>query len=246
MEHKRNKKKHMIEPHTTLAIVALAALIHASFQLGVSVLTLLSGHSLSVKRSQFRVFRLTSSFVFGAGTMTLLLLSFLALLFIAITTAQNQHLIWSITTGLLLGVGIAVSFTYYRRGPGTMLWIPRGMADFLTKRTRSTRRSAEAFSLGMTSVFGELLFIIAPLAVSAYALIHLPSLWMIIGILLYLALSMLPLVLVWALVGNGFSISRIQRWREKYKMFLQYSAAAGLIVLGAFTFVNEVMGALVS
>lgn len=232
----------MNDPYIALAIVALAALIHASFQLGVSVLTLLSGHSLSVKRSQFRVFRLTSSFVFGAGAMTLLVLSFFALLFHHITTLENQHLIWSVLTGLLFGVGIAVCFTYYRRGPGTMLWIPRGMAEFLTKRTRATRRSAEAFSLGLASVFGELLFIIAPIAVSAYALIHLPSYWLIVGILFYLALSMLPLMFVWTLVGHGYSISRIQQWREKHKLFLQYCAAASLIVLGAFTFVHEVLG----
>lgn len=227
-----------------LAIVGLAALIHASFQLGVSVLTLLSGHSLSVKRSQFRIFRLTSSFVFGAATMTILLLSFCVLFLNYLTTSDNQLLLWSIISGLLIGVGIAVLFTYYRPEKGTSLWIPRSFARFLTDRTTATKRSAEAFSLGLASVFGEALFLIAPLAVSAYALIQLPSYWQVVGILYYVVVSLSSLILVWILVGYGRKLSRIQRWREKNKWFLQYCAAAGLVILGAFTFVHEALGGL--
>ena len=59
----------------SLAIVALAGLIHASFQLSVSVLTLLSGHTIGSKRSNAKLLRLTTSFVIGAGVMTVLLLS---------------------------------------------------------------------------------------------------------------------------------------------------------------------------
>lgn len=235
----------MIETYIALAIVGFAALIHASFQLGVSVLTLLGGHSLSVKRSHIRVFRLTTSFVFGAATMTLLLLSTLVLLLNYLSTAENTFLIWSVISGLLIGVGIAVWFTYYRRAPGTSLWIPRGVADFLTTRTKATKRSAESFSLGMSTVVGELLFIIAPLSVAAYALLQLPSYWQLVSLLIYVVVSISSLLAVWALIGYGHKISRIQKWREKNKHFLQYCAAAGLIILGAFTFVNEVMGAIV-
>ena len=227
-----------------LAIVGLAALIHASFQLGVSVLTLLSGHSLSVKRSQLRIFRLTTSFVFGAATTTILLLSFFVLFLNYIMTADNTLFLWSIISGLLIGAGLAVWFTYYRPGKGTALWIPRGFARFLTERTTTTQRSAEAFSLGVASVLGEILFLIAPLAVSAYALIHLPSYWQIASIVTYVAVSLSSLLIVWALVGYGRKLSSIQRWREKHKWFLQYCAAAGLVVLGAFTFVNEALGGL--
>lgn len=235
----------MDDTYIALAIVGLAALIHASFQLGVSVLTLLSGHSLSAKRSQFRVFRLTTSFVLGAATMTILLFATLTLLLSHLTTAANQNLLWCVIAGLLVSVGIAVWLTYYRHGSGTSLWIPRGFADFLASRTKVTKRSAEAFSLGLTSVIGELLFIIAPLSVSAFALLHLPSYWQLAGILLYVAVSLSSLIIVWALVGYGHKLSRIQRWREKHKTFLQFCAASALIILGAFTFVNEVLGGLV-
>lgn len=225
----------------TLGIVTLAALIHASFQLGVSVLTLLSGHSFSRKRSQFRVFRLTTSFVAGVAIMSLLLLSTLALFLGYITTDQNHLLLWSIISGLLIGVGIAVWTLYYRPGKGTRLWIPRGFAKFLTDRSKATQRSAEAFSLGVSSVLGELPFLIAPLSVSAYALIHLPVIWQVIGIGLYVIISLSSLGVVWMMVGGGRKLSSIQAWREKNKLFLQFMAAAGLLVLGAYTYVNEAL-----
>lgn len=65
---------------SSLAIVALAALIHASFQLSLSVLTLLSGHAIGTKRSQAKVLRLSWGFIIGVGVMTLLVLSFISLL----------------------------------------------------------------------------------------------------------------------------------------------------------------------
>ncbi|HMS93594.1 MAG TPA: hypothetical protein PKD28_04350 [Candidatus Saccharibacteria bacterium] len=226
---------------TTLGIVALAALIHASFQLGVSVLTLLSGHSLSRKQSQFRVFRLTTSFVAGVATMSLLILSFFALFLGYVTTDDNHVLLWSIISGLLIGVGIAIWVFYYRPGEGTRLWVPRGIAAFLTDRTKATKRSAEAFSLGLATVLGELPFLIAPLAVSAYALIHLPAAWQVTGIALYVIISLSSLVIVWMLVGGGHKLSAIQAWRERHKRFLQFVAAAGLLILGTYTYVNEAL-----
>lgn len=229
---------------TALAIVGLSALIHASFQLGASVLTLLSGHSLSVKRSQFRIFRLTSSFVFGAAVTTLLLISFFALIFSYITTAENTILLWSIVSGLAIGVGFAVWFTYYRPGPGTSLWVPRGLAHFLSDRSAATKRSAESFSLGVTSVLGEILFIVAPLVVAAYALVHLPTFWQVISLLVYTLVSLSSLLAVWWISLRKHKLSRIQSWREKNKTFLQYCAASGLVILGGFTFVYEALGGL--
>jgi hypothetical protein len=43
------------------------------------------------------------------------------------------------------------------------------------------------------------------------------------------------------LIGSGHSLSRIQRWREANKHFLQFAAGAGLIVLGGYLYVNEVV-----
>lgn len=225
----------------SLAIIALAALVHASFQLSVSVLTLLSAHTLGAKRSRFKLLRLTTSFVFGVGLMTLLLLSFVSLLLLSLFGTETPQVIWAIACGLAAGVAISIWLYYYRREKGTTLWIPRSFAKYLTDRTRSTKLCAEAFGLGLSSVVGELLFVAAPIFISALVLIQLPPIWQLVGIGIYTLISMLSLIIVWISISSGHSLSRIQKWRESNKYFLQFASGAGLIVLGFFVYVNEII-----
>lgn len=226
---------------SSLLVVSLAALIHASFQLSVSVLTLLSGHAIGAKRSQAAVLRLTTSFVFGAGVMTILLLSFISLVLLHLFGFHTPEYVWAVACGLLVGVGVAIWIFYYRREKGTSLWIPRNIAEYLQDRTKATKHSGEAFGLGLSSVIGELLFIAAPLIISALVLIQLPALWQLVGIGLYAVISLLSLFTVWVLISSGHTLGRIQRWREANKHFLQFAAGSGLLVLGFFVYVNEVV-----
>lgn len=227
---------------TSLAIVGFAALIHASFQLSVSVLTLLSSHAIGAQKSQHRVKRLTTSFMFGAGVMTLLLLSFVSLIFLHIFGTNVPLLVWALVCGLVLGIGIAVWLFYYRRGSkGTELWIPRSFADFLNTRSKKTHQSAEAFSLGVTSVLAELIFIVPTLAIAALVLLGLPSMWQLVGIALYTSISLLGLLIVWSLISRGNSLAPIQKWRIENKGFLQFSSGSALIVLGFFVYVSKIM-----
>ena len=225
----------------SLAIIAFAALIHASFQLSVSMFTLLSGHAIGAKTAHKKLLRLTCSFVTGAGIMTLLVVSFLAFLFQHILAPQAMPFSWAVVSGLLFGLGAAVWVFYYRKQPGTTLWLPRSMARYLSERAKATKQSAEAFGLGLSSVAAELLFVLAPMAVSALVLIRLEPLWQVVGLAVYTAVSLLSLLIVYALVGGGHKLSRIQRWREDNKRFLQFSAGGGLLVLGFYLYVDQVM-----
>lgn len=225
---------------SSLAIIALAALIHASFQLSVSLLTLLSSHTIGKRKSHARLLTLTGSFSFGAATMTILLLSLVALIVTTISKHSDTYLLWTLCCGLLTGVGFAVWIFYYRKESGTSLWIPRGFATFLRTRTKKTSHAAEAFSLGLTSVFAEIIFIIAPLLVTSFVLAQLETSWQIAGILLYTLIASSSLFLITLLIGGGFSLSRIQKWRETNKHFLQFSAGTGLLVLGFYLYVDQV------
>ncbi len=226
---------------SSLAIVTLAALIHASFQLSVSVLTLLSSHAIGKKQSQAKVARLTFGFVAGAAVMTLLTLSFFALVFLHLFGPNTPQVIWAVACGLLVGVGVAVWFFYYRRGRGTTLWIPRGMARHLSERSKLTEHAAESFSLGLVSVLSELLFIAAPMIISALVLIQLPGGWQLVGIGIYAIVSVLSLISVWVLIGSGHKLSEIQKWREANKRFLQFSAGGALAILGLFVYVCKIV-----
>ena len=225
----------------SLVIVAMAALIHASFQLSVSMLTLLSSHTIGAKRSHARLLGLTGAFTSGAAVMTMLLVAATALLVQLGLSPATDTFAWVITCGLLLGLGIAVWIFYYRREQGTTLWLPRGMARYLSDRTKATKQTAEAFGLGVSSVLAELLFIFAPVLVSVLILVRLEPVWQLVGIALYTSLSLFPLLVVNGLIGSGHRISAIQRWREENKSFLQFVAGGGLLVLGFYVYVDQVL-----
>ena len=222
-------------------IVAVAALIHASFQLSVSMLTMLSSHTIGAKQSHARLLGLTNAFTFGVMLMTVLVLSTISLTMQLSLTEHANLIAWIATCGLMFGVGIAVWIFYYRKEQGTTLWLPRGLARYLSDRTKATEQTAEAFGLGVSSVVAELLFIIAPLLVSALVLVQLAPVWQLAGVAFYTALSLLPLFVVNALIGSGHKISRIQRWREQNKSFLQFIAGSALVALGFYLYVDQVL-----
>lgn len=226
---------------SSLAIIAFAALIHASFQLSVSMLTLLSGHAIGSKTAHSKLLRLTNGFLLGVGVMTMLIISFIAFVFQHLFGDTIPLVAWAISCGLLLGLGVAVWAFYYRREKGTSLWLPRGIARYLSDRTKATKRSAEAFGLGLSSVIGELIFIFAPMVISALVLVRLEPIWQLAGIGLYTIISLLSLLIVNALVGSGHKLSRIQKWREANKRFLQFSAGSGLLILGFYVYVDQVL-----
>jgi hypothetical protein len=227
---------------SSLAIVVLAALIHASFQLSVSVLTLLSGHAIGAKRSQAKILRLSWGFIGGVGVMTLLVLSFISLILLHSFGEIDVPLeVWAVACGLVLGIGVAVWLFYFRKEKGTKLWIPRPLADHLTDRSKATKHSAEAFSLGLTSVIGELIFIIPSMIISALVLLQLPGMWQLIGIAIYVIISLSGLLVVWSLIGSGHSLSKIQKWREDNKGFLQFAAGSALVALGFFVYISKVV-----
>ncbi len=226
---------------SSLAIVILAAVIHASFQLSVSVLTLMSGHAIGAKRSHTKLMRLTGSFLFGAGVMTMLLLSFTAFVVGSLLGNEVPLFAWTISCGLLVGLGISVWLFYYRRAAGTTLWLPRNMATFLTDRSKHTKNTGEAFGLGLSSVIAETLFLLGPVLVSALALVHLSPNWQLVGVAIYTGISLLSLLIVGMLIGSGHTLGGIQKWRESNKHFLQFAAGTGLLILGFYIYVEQVL-----
>jgi hypothetical protein len=173
--------------------------------------------------------------------MVLLCLSFFALLMIDIFGPDVPQMMWAAACGILFGVALSIWMFYYRREKGTTLWIPRSFANFLNERTKATKQSAEAFGLGLTSVASEILFIIAPILIASLTLVQLDPAWQLVGLVTYTVISSLSIIVVWILISSGHSLSRIQKWREENKYFMQFSAGAGLIVLGFFVYVFEII-----
>ena len=230
-----------MDTFTALSVIALAAPIHASFQLGVSTITLLSSHGAGKKVAAGKILRLVGSFL--AGTITVTTFLVFALLYFTTTLElwQKPNSLWTAISGALAALGIAVWIFYYRRGTGTPLWIPRAFARFLTARVRSTSLSVEAFSLGLTTVIAELPFMITPMITATLALAFLPADLQVLGAFGYVAVASLGIIVVAVLIGGGHNISHIQRWREANKHFLQFAAGTGLVVLAFYLYVNQVV-----
>lgn len=228
---------------SSFAIVALAALIHASFQLSVSVMTLMSGHVIGKRTAHAKLLRLIGGFTAGAAVMTMLLVAFFSYTIGSAFGGDIPLVVWATCCGILVGAGISVWRFYYRSGKGTSLWIPRSMARYLNDRSKATKQGAEAFGLGLGSVMAEFLFIIAPILISALVLIQLSAVDQLTGVLIYTAVSTLPLIIVGGLIGGGHKLSHIQRWRESNKGFLQFAAGSGLLVLGAYVYVEQIVTA---
>lgn len=226
-----------------ILIIAFAGLLHASFQLGVALLTLLSGHSLGSNRSFHKLMRLNLAYLFGASVITVLLFCGLAYLFI-IVIGQHIQLAWFMLAILNIVIGLSVMIFYYRRSKGTGLWIPNAMAQYLNNRVKKTDRAAEAFTLGAGSVLAEFPFIIGPLSLAVLYTLTLANADMQAqALIIYCLIALSPLFTIVALVGAGHKISHIQKWREDNKLFLQYCAGSGLVILGAFVFVDQFLGA---
>ncbi len=227
---------------TSLAIIGVVALVHASFQLSVSVLTLLGTHKLGARISKKKTSRLISSYVLGAGLMTMLLLSMAILIAQNLIHSTTPLMVWAITCGIGLGIGVAIWLFYYRRSnDGTSLWIPRAFARHLAERSKQTKSSVEAFSLGMVSVISEIIFVIPTVAIAALVAIELPQSLQILTLLVYTLISLMGLLIAWSVIGGGKSISKVQRWREANKKFLQFTAGSALIVVSVFIYVSMVL-----
>ena len=228
--------------YSPLYLIGFAALLHASFQLGVGLLTLLSGHSLGAQRSFGRLMQLNLAYTFGASLVTLLL--FAGLGYVALLAISDfMPAAWLVVSFLNIAIGGCVIAFYYRRNNGTGLWIPRSMAEYLLVRTKKTKHSAEAFTLGAGSVLAEIPFLIAPLSIAVLTVIsqtNNPSL-QLGSFITYCLIGLMPLFAIVAMVGAGHKISMIQHWREENKLFLQYCAGAGLVILGVYVLVEKVL-----
>lgn len=221
-----------------LVLVAFLAVLQASFQLATSVITLLSGHSLSKNLATNRLISLNLAFTFGAVSTTALFLIAMTYIGVLWVNSQTASQIWS---GLILwacATSLLLMTSYYREGSGTRLWISRRFAKYLSLRAKRTHSSVEAGALGIISTIGELPFTGIVLAMSAFVMAYsVPADYHLAVALVYSIIACLPLIVITTLLAGGHRLSTIQRARESSKFFLQHAAGAGLLAAALYSFV---------
>ena len=133
-----------------VGVIALAALIHATLQLGTGALLLLYHASLG-RHIRVRTKRLASRYI--TGVMTMILLALGAACF-AIMLCFNKALPASGLLVLVCGltaVAVCAWVFYYRRGTSTELWLPRVVSKYINRRAKLTNRGILARAAGRVS-----------------------------------------------------------------------------------------------
>lgn len=218
---------------STLLVIVGAVFVHACYQLSLSVLTLLSSHSIARRLPNTRLLNLSFWYIIGA-VIALTALQLAALAFMRALAEHSFLAASALTMATLPLIAILTALIYYRRGAGTRLWLPRSAASYITNRAKKTRSSVEALGLGIVTVVTELPFAIAPVAIVAYVLYRLPAeQWLQLSAA-YGVLVAAPLVFTALYISSGHKVSRVQLWREGAKPFLQWTSAFMLFALAIF------------
>lgn len=220
--------------------VFLAAVTHATLQLGIGTLLLLYHASLGRhvrKKTRF----LADGYIAGVGLMVFLELAALAFILDRYfeKALYPEELI--IVVGMLVALAIASWAFYYRRGKSTELWLPRSIAKYINHRAKETNNNIEAFSLGLLTTLAEMPFTIVLILVAANALLKLELLQQIIGLVIYSVIAVIPLIWLRLTIRRGQTVVTVQRWRVKHKMFFRLLTGVGFLVLGLYLFSFEVL-----
>lgn len=220
--------------------VFLAAVIHATLQLGLGALLLLYHASLG-KHVKKQTRNLVDSYIAGAGMLIFLMVAAVAFLMDRFFGKALYTEELMIVIGMLVALAIAAWAIYYRRGKSTELWLPRTVAKFIDKRAKETNSNTEAFSLGVLTSLAEMPFTLMLFVVAGNSTLELPVMYQPLAVVMYTIITILPLVIMRLAIRRGTTVTDIQRWRVKNKNFLRIITGVGFLVLGAFLFTFEVL-----
>ena len=212
----------------SIATIVLAAIIHASLQLGLGCLLLLYHESLG-KHIKAKTHNLVSSFIAGVGTIIFLFLGTACFIIDALFNGALSVPLLAALIGILAALAIIMWLFYYRNGYSTELWLPKSVARFIDRRAKATSSNTEAFSLGILSCFAEMPFELSPI-------------YQALMIAIYTIIAISPLVALRFVIRSGRTLADIQRWRLRNKTFLRIISGCGFLSLGIFIFAFQILG----
>ena len=213
-----------------LVVMAGAVFVHISFQLSVSVLTLLSSHTIGRRFASTKVLGLSIWYIVGVFAVTALL-TLGSIVTIDGIESSYPNLVNGLPLMIAPLIALFVAAVYYRRGRGTKLWLPRPVASYVTNRAKKATSGVEAFGLGATTAFAELPFTIAPLVLVGFMLHNLPSETWAGTAHFYALIIVTPLLFVAFYLSSGHKVSSVQKWREEAKNYLRWTSAIALVLL---------------
>ncbi len=220
---------------TSLGIVILAMVIMGSLQLSPGVFALLY-HYASGKYSKNKASHLAFFFILGVEVLAACVFLFahyiVYILFIGQSNPLDSILYWAIA-GILFALSAISLFFYYRRGPGSRLFISREHARSLDNYAKTASTPADAFSLGAFSTVCELLFTLPLYLITALELMRMSTEFFTSPLLtvIYIIVPTIPLFIIRLQFKRGHNLADFQRTRAKDKNFTRFVLCLCYLVL---------------
>ena len=220
---------------TSLGILILITLI-MSFLMLIPGIFALFYHYASGKYQPQKIDNLCIFFVLGVESLaTILFVSINFILrFLSFTeTSFEKNILTWIFIGVLLALSIASFLFYFRKGPGTRLFISRKIANNLNDKAKSVKSRQDAFLLGFISGIPELIFTI-PLYIIAsveFAQVSMLNAFCPAIIIIFFLGIIIPLFIVYGLYRTDRNLATIQRFRTRNKNFFRFLISLLYLVL---------------
>lgn len=226
---------------SALGVIILAAVTHATLQLGLGAMLLLY-HASAGKHVKKRTRQLATSYVTGVWLMVTLML--LACCYLILVLAGGPLETWCLMVlGVMLVVlAILAWIFYYRSGRSTELWLPKVVARYINRRAKATESNTEAFSLGFLAELAEMPFSIVLMVIAANSVLLLPQGWQVAAIFGYTIVAILPLGFLRLTVRRGKTAVEVQKWRVRNKPFFRLLTGLCFVALAWFLIGFEALG----
>lgn len=216
-----------------ISLLLLVILFENSLQLDAATLTLMSGHALGKQTSRRRLQKLVSSFTWGVVFIWWLLVSTTCLmLYFSLGGSLVTVNFWALLIILAVAQALILICLLLLHPNTQHPWVRQGFKNFLTKRAQKTSSTAEAFSLGVASVIGQLPVLIVPLIIAGSTLINFSNRYLIINIAWFSLLTALPLFIIRCLINSETSIATVQKFCWRNRSFFKGLLIISLLTLG--------------
>lgn len=207
----------------SLGIIILSMLILASMKLNSGVFALFYHYALG-KYSKKKASFLSTFFILGVETVSAFLflsIFYLSYFILFFTNDFENNLFSLILVGIFLTLALISLFYYFRKGPGTRLFISANFSKSLDKNAKSIKTRSDAFLLGAFSGISELIFTFPLYLIFSYELINLnfnPASNLPL-IFIFILIPILPLILVRFFFRTNYNLADYLRLRFKNKSF---------------------------
>lgn len=210
-------------------------LIMASLQLTPGVFALFYHYALG-KTSKQKASDLSLFFILGteviAACLFLSIYYLSCILFFDNLHPENTILAWTLA-GILIALAFLSFFFYYRKGPGTRLFIPRNYAKALIINARKATTRSDAFMLGALTGTCELVFTLPLYIITCIEIMKMGAEGFSSNILtiIYILTPVVFLFVIRWQYKIGHNLADIQRTRVKDKFFNRFIIGLSYLII---------------